>query len=139
MAYKDFSDSYIAWLNSQLDYVNGGLYSNFFVTIDPIYEVTSFKQSVDINQQQVFHNAADDQVGYKRQINEINKTPLDYLLEYEDSIKFELELVNSTAKNVDTMHKIQESTSKSTLQFYANFAPKALDNLSKYNPSRILE
>ena len=138
MAYKDFADSYVKWLQSQLEYLNGKPYANFFVTINPTYEITAFKNSIDINQQKIFHNAADDQVAFLRTLTEINKKPSDYLNEYEDYLNFEISLIQAAASEIENTHKTQDSSSKTTLQFYSNFAPKILDDLGRYNPMRIL-
>ena len=140
MAYADFSTTYLAWLKSQLDYVdNSGVYSNLTITIDPSYEVTSFKQATDANQQQIFHNAADDQVAFLRAIKEIAKDPSDYLDEYADYLAFEMASIQATANTVSNTHatQISSTSGKATLDFFATLAPDAMNDLGKYNPMRI--
>jgi hypothetical protein len=137
MAYADFSEIYVAWLQSQLDYIDGKPYANLSVSIDPTYEVTAFKNSVDVNQQKIFHNAADDQVGYLRSIKEIAKSPSDYLNEYADYLKFEMNIVQSNSQKIANTHKVQDNSDKATLNFYATFSPDILAHLATYNPMRI--
>ena len=139
MAYKDFSKSYLDWLQSQLDYINGKPYINFSVSIDPTYEITAFKQAINIKQQNVFHNAADDQVAHIRALTEIDKTPSDYLAEYETCVNSDIKFIQAMSQEIESIHQIQDSSDKSTLQFYSTFAPKVLDDLARYNPMRIFE
>lgn len=137
MAYKDFSEAYLKWLQSQLDYIEGKPYANFIVSIDPTYEVTSFKQAIDVNQQKIFHNAADDQVAHLRSMKEISKTPSDYMAEYEAYLKLEMGLIQSATSEIDNTHEVQKASDNSTMLFYSTFAPKALAEVGKYNPMRI--
>jgi hypothetical protein len=139
MAYADFSEAYLTWLKSQIDYIAGEPYTNFRIEIDPTFEVTSFKQSVDINQQKIFHNAADDQVATLRALKEIDKTPSDYLTEYEAALEFEIDMIQSTAIEVANTHDNQESSDNSTSSFNATFAPKVVDNFGRFNPMRIFD
>ena len=140
--YADFSTAYLTWLKSQLDYINNSkAYVNFSVQIDPSYEITSFKQATDSNQQQVFHNAADDQVSMLRTIKEIVKNPSDYLQEYAIYLAFEMSQIQTTANNVSNTHNTQITSisGKATLSFFSTFAPDAMNDFGKYNPMRIFE
>ena len=138
--YADFSTAYLTWLKSQLDYINNSkAYVNFSVTIDPSYEITSFKQATDVNQQQIFHNAADDQVAVLRAIKEIAKSPSDYLDEYATYLGFEMATIQATANTVNNTHNTQISSNsgKATLSFFSTFAPDAMNDFGQYNPMRI--
>ena len=139
MAYQEYAQSYIEWLQGQLDYIAGDPYTNFRIEIDPTYEVTSFTQSVDVNQQKIFHNAADDQVATLRALKEIDKTPSSYLEEYKTMINNEMNLIQASASEVENTHQTQESSDKSTVTFNATFAPTIIADFGKYQPMRIFE
>ena len=140
MAYADFASAYISWLQSQLDYINkSGIYSNFYVNIDPSYEVQAFKNAADINQQQIFHNAADDQVGILRALKEIQKTPSDYLSEYADFLDNEIAMVQASVLSIKNTHDLQNNSDKAAIKFYSAFSPDVLTYLSTYNPMRIFD
>ena len=138
MAYADFATAYLAWLQNQLDYCKGKAYQNFFMTIDPGYEVSSFKQSTTTNQQKTFHNAADDLVAYQRGLNEIYKTPADYIEEYAVYLAFEQGIIQATAKHVDNTHENQNNSNSNTADFNRTLGGKSLDYLAKYEPDRVL-
>lgn len=139
MAYSDFATAYLAWLESQLAYINDGAdYVNFEVSsIDPTFEVTAFKNSTDVNQQQIFHNAADDQVALQRSLNEITKSPSDYLTDYAIYLESEQGLVQTIASIVEDTHANQPENNN-TLTFMNNFAPAMMADFASYEPTRIL-
>jgi hypothetical protein len=141
MAYADFATAYLSWLQSQIAYVNDEAdYQNFTIdAIDPTFEVTSFKNSTEVNQLQIFHNAADDQVAYLRSLNEMTKTPSDYLDEYVTYLEYETGLIQNAATNIVNIHTDQTNiNSVKMLEFMNAFAPDAMIDLSAYNPMRII-
>ena len=137
MAYAGYATSYLAWLKSQVDYLKGKAYLNFFLDIDPKYEVTAFKQAVDVNQQKVFHNAADDQVACLRTLKEIMKSPSSYFDEYEAYLNLEMSLIQSNASVVENTHQIQSNSTRDSINFYSNLASEEMSALGKYDPMRI--
>ena len=138
MAYADYSTAYLNWLQGQLNYINGSAYANFqLAKIDPSFEVQSFKNSTDISQQIIFHNAADDQVATLRSLKEIAKQPSDYFDEYATFLAFEQVLMQTTATKVDTTHSNQQNAPSDALNFYSTFAPDLMVSLGLYDPMAI--
>ena len=138
MAYSDYSQAYITWLQNQVSYVTGSEYANFqLASIDPSFEVQAFKNSTDVNQQIIFHNAADEQAATFRSLKEIAKNPSDYLNEYATFLAYELGLVQGTAQKVANTHTAQSNTSKDALNFYTTFAPDLMAALGQYDPMSI--
>ena len=141
MGYSDFSKSYLEWIKTQLDYVkNNKPYTNFKVSgIDPKFEINSFRTSSSVEQQKVYHNAADDQVGFMRCIREIEKSPSDYLQDYADYLVFEQGNIQAIATTVDNIHSNQNNTNDNTSVFNAVFAPAVIGTFSEYDPTRIFK
>ena len=140
MAYADFSQAYLTWIKSQVAYISGSPYANLqLASVDPTFEVQAFKNSTDVNQQIIFHNAADDQTALYRSLKEIAKDPSDYLDEYSVYLEYEQGLVQTTMQKVANTHNAQKFASPDALNFYTTFAPDLMASLGKYNPMGIFD